>query len=274
MFGRTAGGDTMAAATDVFAAPAEFNMGRVIARIFEVLGPNCGRFFLLASLTEAPPMVVRWLMFRSFPAGTNPLVALWANFPGIVLIALLTIVLTCVLQAAVVHGTVATLNGKSASFGQCLATAIGSFPKLFVISIFASFGILGGMLLLIVPGIILGLMWSVIVPACMVEQKTIGESFSRSAALTKGHRWAIFGILVIYLVLATAVGLAVRPLAGLHILPTGPEGIPTGAIYWTVLTVIRIIGTTITAIGTASIYYELRTIKEGATSEQLAAVFA
>ncbi len=254
---------------------AQFDMGRAIARIFTVFAANFIPFLALAVLTVVPPLLAGWLVARALPgAGVVFSPAYWAAIPFYLLVGLFSLVMSYALQAAVVQGTVATLDGRRASFVQCLGTAVRSTPKLVVIAIVASIGIIGGMVLLVVPGVILALMWSVVVPACVVEQKSIGDSFSRSAALTKGHRWAILGILVVLTIAILAITLAIRPLAGLHVFPTPGEPVQLNTLYWIISMVVRIFTATVAAIATASIYYELRTIKEGATSDQLAAVFA
>ena len=53
-------------------------------------------------------------------------------------------------------------------------------------------------LLLIVPGILLGLRYSLAVPVAVLEDTGVSDSLSRSAALTKGHRGRI---LLVYLLL-------------------------------------------------------------------------
>ena len=63
-----------------------------------------------------------------------------------------------------------------------------------------SFGVMIGMILVIVPGIILLLMWWVYIPAIVVEGKGIIGAFGRSRELTRGRRWHILGLAVIVLV--------------------------------------------------------------------------
>lgn len=258
-------------------APAQFGMGRVITRTFEVLGKNFVPYSALAALTVAPPMVVSWALGRSYMHTVMRTPVLSAVAGQIVLLMaslIVAMMLSYVLQAALVHGTLTTLNGRPASFAECLLTAIRSAPRLLGVGLLGSLGIMLGMMLLIVPGVILALAWSVVVPACIVEQKTIGESFSRSSQLTRGHRWAIFGLVIIFGAANLAAGLALRPLTGLSFFPTPQQVIPEFGIYWIAATLLRVIVAAIAAVGIASIYYELRSMKEGVGPEQLAAVFA
>ena len=57
----------------------------------------------------------------------------------------------------------------------------------------------------LIPGVLLFLMWSLAVPAKVLEQKGVFDSMSRSMELTKGSRGRIFVIGLLIVVLAIAV---------------------------------------------------------------------
>jgi len=50
------------------------------------------------------------------------------------------------------------------------------------------------------PGLIVFTMWFVATPACVVERLGPFRSMGRSRQLTKGHRWKIFGTIVLIFV--------------------------------------------------------------------------
>ena len=86
---------------------------------------------------------------------------------------------------------------------------------------------------------------------------------ARSAALTKGHRWKIFGILV----LMTIVNIIGGKLVALVLAPAGLIVAVIGSLVWT-------------AVWAAfwnclliMIYHDLRIAKEGVDTEQIASVF-
>jgi hypothetical protein len=62
---------------------------------------------------------------------------------------------------------------------------------------------------LIAPLWILGTVWFVATPACVIERLRVFQSLGRSRTLTKGHCWRIFGIFL----LLFAVGLVIKKLA-------------------------------------------------------------
>jgi len=67
-----------------------------------------------------------------------------------------------------------------------------------------------GFLLLIVPGVLLTLMWSLAVPVAVLENKGLGDAMSRSSQLTQGNRGRIFVIWLLFAVLSLAVVLLLQ----------------------------------------------------------------
>jgi hypothetical protein len=121
--------------------------------------------------------------------------------------------------------------------------------------------------LLIVPGFMLLVAWSMAVPARVAEQTGITESFGRSRELTAGYRWPIFGAIVILTLGSGVAQAAVRPLVAAGALSAT---VYLGAALTAVVTAILAVAS---ATLHASMYYELRMIKEGVGPEQIAAVF-
>jgi uncharacterized membrane protein len=118
-------------------------------------------------------------------------------------------------------------------------------------------------LLLILPGLVLMTMWLVGTPVCVVERLGPWSSLKRSAELTKGHGWKVFGLLA----LIYAVGYFVSIVIGLAIAPFGNV----------VLTVLDLISNALWsayyAIAVVVVYHDLRVTKEGIDIEQITAVF-
>jgi hypothetical protein len=123
--------------------------------------------------------------------------------------------------------------------------------------------------------------WSVAAPVLVMEKRSIEASFGRSGDLTRGHRWSIFGLLVIYFVLAMIINVAVQGLAAAGGVTTTQSGFVTATQAPSLMALAAVLISALTsavqgvisAAGAAAIYYELRTGKEGAAPDQLAAVF-
>jgi hypothetical protein len=235
-------------------------------------------FFVLSTLLTLPVILFTfaavWLprigIHYAPPFGT-PGSAVTVIVGGLVGL-LVYFIFTNLLQAAITQGTIVSLNGGRASFGECLATGLRNALPLTVIGILAALGILGGFVLFIVPGVIFSLMWTVIMPVRVAENTGITATLGRSAELTRGHRGAIFLLDIMIGILAIVLDFVIRPLSGLSLLTTAADTIPVTFIVLTA--VVRIVTYMIGATLVASIYYELRVIKEGVGPEQLAAIFS
>lgn len=260
------------------AASEGFQIGRVFNRGFSVIGSNFITFVILATLMIVPITLFNYWRFIAPALGINVVPSLWtqgttaAVVGGMIVGLVLYFVFTSLLQAALMHGTIVTLNGGRASFFQCLGTGIRNALPLSLIGLLAGLGIGLGFLLLIIPGIILALAWSVFAPVRVAENTGIIESLGRSAQLTKGHRGAVFVVKLVVVIIAAALNLAILPIVGIGAMAATATTMPVA--YMALSTLVLIIQYMIDAAMAASIYYELRVVKEGVGPEQLAAVFA
>lgn len=118
-------------------------------------------------------------------------------------------------------------------------------------------------ILLIVPGLILFTMWFVATPVCVVERLGPNASMRRSTQLTKGHRWKVFG-LILLLVIISAV---VSPLIEFGLAAISTTLSLVGTLIW------NGIWGAFYAIAVVVTYHDLRVAKEGINIEQIASVF-
>jgi hypothetical protein len=264
--------------TDSAATPERFDIGRVITRAFSVIGSNFFSFFVMAAVLSLPILVFTFSAFFAGAAGVHYAppqpgpAAIGAIFAAAIIGFLIYLVFSSVLQAGITHGTIVTLNGGRASLASCFATGLRHALPLTAIIVLAFLGIMAGAILLIVPGIILALGWSVITPVRVAEHRGILNTLGRSLELTRGHRGAIFLVDIIVTVISLALTLTVQPLAGIGFGAVPGANIPV--TYVVASGLMRAVTYMITATMVASVYYELRLIKEGIGPEQMAAVFS
>ena len=255
-----------------------FEMGRVVKRTVSVVARNLGTFLLISAipgLTWAATEVAGNQFEADIAAGRFP------DVNAILVLAvwfLIYLAAAMLLQGGVIHGAVATLNGKRASVGDCLATGLKNIVPLFLIGLLAGLGILAGMVLLIVPGIIFAVMWACVAPAYVVEHTGVSGAFSRSAQLTRGYRWHIFGLYVAVFVLAIVlssilVGALIGGMFAFSPDAAGAAATDTSTAELVVSGISTMLTSIVGSTFSASIYYELRQIKEGVGPEALASVF-
>jgi hypothetical protein len=124
-----------------------------------------------------------------------------------VLLALVTMVVSLVgtfwLQGALVFAVDDVRDGRiDTTVGQLFERARPFLATLILAGILAGLGIAIGLVLLIIPGLFLLTWWCLIVPVIVLEGKQVGESFSRSRELVRGHAWTVFGVVVITAILS------------------------------------------------------------------------
>jgi hypothetical protein len=252
-------------AQDVYSSSIRFEVGRVISTSAAIFLRNLVPFTVIAAIVGIPYFLVGLLGAGSLDASTIEQTGqLPSGFWGMTVIGALVFTLTYSLtQAAIVYGTVQDLYGQRASFGDCLSRGFSALPRVLFAAILSTIGVALGSMLLVIPGIILALMWWVLVPAIVVEGVGVDSAFKRSGDLTRGHRWGIFGILVLVAVIQGVVSLLVGLVASV-----------LGAVFAQIVNVgVELVFTAFACVVSAVGYYYLRAQKEGVIIDDIARVF-
>jgi len=237
------------------AAQGDFRVGQVFSQTTAVFSRNFLTFFVVTLVAGLPRVLLIGDVQQG--VGTDAVVK-------IVVAAFLSIVLGTLAQAVLLYGAFQDMRGRPVDLVDCLRIGLGRFFPIIGLAICMSIGLMVGFLLLFVPGLILAVMWYVATPACVVEQLDPFASMSRSSALTKGHRWKIFGMFVLVMIGAGIVSALIGAMLGL----TGSTVLVTlGTLVWTG------VWGAFYAIFAAVTYHDLRVAKEGIDIHQIASVF-
>ncbi|HEY6254879.1 MAG TPA: glycerophosphoryl diester phosphodiesterase membrane domain-containing protein [Xanthobacteraceae bacterium] len=232
----------------------DFRVGRVLGRTSSVLKRNFLIFFVVTAIATLPMYLVLQRAVGD-PLQTSQLKGL-----GI----FVALVLTSLSQAIVVYGAFQDMLGRRVDLGQSVQVGLRRFFPILGLAISVTLlGILG-LIALLVPGLILLTRWFVAMPACVVEELGVSSSMRRSAQLTKGHRWKIFGVMLVLLI-ADAIANHTIDLT----LSSIANGYPAlaGHVIW------GGIWDAFYAIFAVVTYHDLRVAKEGVDTVEIAAVF-
>jgi len=238
-------------------AESDFRVGRVFGRTTSVLSQHFLIFCVVTLVANAPAILLIQSTVRNVdPADVSP---------GMLFLGIgLSFVFSILSQAVLVHASFQAMRNRAVNLGESLRVGFMRFFPVLGVALLV--GILAGLgfLLIFVPGLILMTMWLVAPPVCVVEQIGPWTSMRRSADLTRGNRWKVFGLWLLLMIIS---------IVGSQLIE---------------LVLARFLGTTITLILTliwASIfgayyaiaivvtYHDLRVVKEGIDIEQIAAVF-
>lgn len=252
-------------------------VGGVLSRAFGAIGGAPLLYFGVSfALAALPSVLIRLAVPASafVPAsGTGGGFA--RMLPAVFAVALAWMLLYLAAQAILFRATAAQLDGRPESFGSYVGRAARALLPLVGLGILLTLCVGMGWVLLMVPGLMLAMMWSVAAPALVVERIGIFESFGRSRYLTSGARWRIFGIFVlvyaVYLVASAVLGLGFGALSGLTTggaIRTQPSLVSSGLSI--------LLQTLFVAISTAiqgTLYVELRDWKDGPVGNRLVDIF-
>jgi hypothetical protein len=246
-------------------AGTDFSLGSVFGLSSSILGAHFAQFAILGGIASLPVLVIAIL----FPdAAANQAGVVPPPTPGMAIVALLSVLLILpmmlIAQAMILFGAFQDMLGRPVKVLPSMGVGLARILPIIAMAIVQGAGIMLGFALLIIPGIVLALAWSVALPACVVEKIGPIDSLRRSAALTKGHRWKLLGIYVTLLIVGAFIRGAVNGI--LHAIGE-PIATAIGEFVWQALYLAY------TAILSVVIYRDLRVTREGVTTEHIAAVF-
>jgi uncharacterized membrane protein len=167
-------------------------------------------------------------------------------------------------DAAIIYGVVQQLRGRGFTVAESLGAGFARLGPVFGLSLAVGFCVGLASVLLVIPGVIVWCMYAIAIPVCVVERRGVFDSMRRSAALTKGARWRIFGVFALIVLAATLVGVIVGALATLG------RGLPLAvlAVY-----LVESAAGAFRAVTVGVLYHQLRGAREGVDIESIAAVF-
>jgi hypothetical protein len=235
-----------------------FDAAHVVNQTFSILMRNLLPFCLVTLVASLPQVLID----ATRMGAVNPNSAragLTMIFTG-----LGAMILGAISQAAVLYGAFDDMRGRRVDLFESLRVGLRRFfPLIGTALLFIIFAAVSA-LALIFPAFIVMTMLFVSIPACVVERLGPIKSMSRSARLTKGYRWKIFGLLAATIVVTLVVK---GVFGGLARAAGGPMLALVLLLFW------NTVWNAFQAILTVVTYHDLRVVKEGVNTDQIAAVF-
>lgn len=234
-------------------------VGLILGESFKVLGHNLLPFVATATVIVSP--VYLFLFWAVWEEDFLVSVDAWQFETGLTVAEIL---LGFVTHAAVVYGTFQQLRGKRTGLTENMATGLKGVVAGLLVAITSGVLVTIGLALLVVPGLVLATMYWVAVPAAVVEKTSVGGGLGRSADLTAGYRWPVFGLILIF-----SIGQSLFE----KLVDTAFDFEQN---YYASLAVVWVLSAAITAFGavvSTVTYYRLRRIKEGIDIDEIASVF-
>lgn len=257
--------------TTDMAGQEKLDIGRVIQTTLAIVRRNFGLLAGLSGMMIVAPYAVILAVTIPFTATlmTSPMQAFASLFPLLGGLVLVFALVWAAFQAAAMHVAITDLNGGRPDFATSLGVGVRSALPVMAVVILALLATWAGLILFIVPGIMIAIAFMLAVPARVVEKVGVLQSFTRSRALTRNNRWRIFGLLFVYMITLWVLELVITSLTG-GFAPTAPSFILLRGLLNLAVSFISGI---VTTTGIATLYFELRRLKDGVGPSELAAVF-
>jgi uncharacterized membrane protein len=256
-------------------------LGEILDRMFTIYRKNFLLLFGISGIPYAGLTVVVGFFVALF-ALTNrsaPDVARIGIAPAAGVIVLLIIVMVFVFLVAIMLSGVGTVAavwdiqvGRKPSIRQSYRVAWKHLLSAIVAAILSALAIGAGFVLLIVPGIIIALAFSLMYPVIIAEDAGGPDALGRSWDLTKGYRWKIFVAALVYFAVSMAITYGIQ----FPVLMTSALVFSQGSapIWFTIIAALTsVLGSVLPAplfaIASCLIYYDARVRKEGFDLQRL-----
>lgn len=256
----------------------DVSIGRVFSRAFGTIGSNPVATLGIAFLFGALPSMLLLYLMAAVGEQSVEYLGLAATIAVGIFSAVTAVLLSMITQGALVRATVAFSEGRKSSLGESAMAGLGVAVPLFLLGLLSALGIAFGLLLLVVPGVMLYVMWSVAAPALVEERLGPIEALGRSRELTSGSRWKIFGLILV-IVVAYMLFSGLFEVLGAMAFGTAAEAppdlmsaIPLGYLATTIIS--GTVSSAVWGVVLTSLYVELRDWKDGPRTEALADIFA
>jgi len=171
--------------------------------------------YLISSTIQRDLFV--WLAHQWNAPSPNELPEVALSVFAIVIAAIALIVLpgliSLTVSAIIYVGLSEDAAAEYSAAAKPISGALGRLPALLAAGIVLGLAIVPLFVLLIVPAIIAGCAYAVVLQVCMVEDLGPIESMERSYRLTKGYRWRIFLLTCVSALIALAMILPIGAMA-------------------------------------------------------------
>jgi hypothetical protein len=247
------------------ALPRPMGIGEILSTAFQLYQRHWRTLLAIAAVVVVPFTLLQYLLGDQVrtrgEVTSNGVVetATWAVGIAGLVAALAGVVMFLVLTGAITRAVAAEVAGEDPGVEQSYRFGFHRFWSVLLVSVLVGLAIIGGLILLIIPGIYIGVRLCVSIEALVVEGRRGTQAMGRSWELVGGHWWHAFGTVVVAGLLTGVVNAVITA--------------PFGNTGWFVQAVAAAVATVVTlpygVLVGVLLYLDLRARKESLTLEQL-----
>jgi hypothetical protein len=249
------------------ALPRAMGIGEILGTALQLYRRHWRTLLAIAAVVVVPFTLVQYLLgdwVRARGEVTSDGVvstATWAVGIASLLAALAGLLMYLVLTGAITRAVAAEVAGEDPGVEQSYRFGFHRLGSVLLVSVLIGLATIGGLILLVIPGIYIGVRLALGIEALVVEGRRGTQAMRRSWELVGGHWWHAFGTLVVAGLLTGVVNAVITA--------------PFGGTGWLVQAVAAAVATVVTlpygVLVGVLLYLDLRARKERLTMETLRA---
>src|SRR5919107_3233125 len=250
------------------ALPRPMGIGEILSTAFQLYQRHWRTLLAIAAVVVVPFTLLQYLLGNWVrdrgEVTSNGLVvdeATWSVGLAGLVAALAGVVMFLVLTGAITRAVAAEVAGEDPGVEQSYRFGFHRLGSVLLVSVLVGLATVAGLILLIIPGIYIGVRLAVSIEALVVEGRRGTEAMGRSWELVGGHWWHAFGALVVAGLLTGVVNAVITT--------------PFNNTSWFVQAIAAAVATVITmpygVLVGVLLYLDLRAHKETLTLEGLRA---
>jgi hypothetical protein len=244
-------------------------LGDILSTAFEVYKANAAKLIVIVAIVVVPLALLSALFTDVIFDPTAEIVnvngvptlenvgfftALIAGAIG----AVIAFLMGFVLQAAVTRAAAQAVIGDPVDAEASYRYGFKRLGSVILVSLLVGLILLGGFILLIIPGIIFLVFLAVTIPALVVENKRGTDALGRSWNLVKGAFWHVLGTIVVAGIIVSVVSAIIGAIGGDNFV-----------VSWIFTSIAQIITVPFSALVSVVLYLDLRARQESLTAETL-----
>ncbi len=227
-------------------------LSELLDATFKLWWANRAVFYVLALIIVAPLTIVSYRL--PLPAGTSEVTA--TDLRNMAIVLLIALIQTPLVTATHARAVVRLGAGEAVGVGLALRDGVAVFAVALGAIFVSLFGVMLGMIALIIPGIYLAVRWMFAGQAAAIERRGVIAALRSSWRLTAGSWWRVLGIvIVVFLGSAIAGALVQAPFSSIG-----------GATELAAVALIQAAVYSISALAMTLFYFDLASRKRAAAS--------
>jgi hypothetical protein len=248
-------------------------LGEILSAAFNIYKANASKLLLIVAVVVVPLSFISALFSGVVFAGTkHPVIGTdrvvidrsFGLFLAAALVtAIISIIISAALQAAILRAAAQATIGDPVDPEESYRFGFKRLGSVFLVSVLVGLAVAGGFILLIIPGVIFLVLFSVSVPVLIVENRRGREAMKRSWHLAKGHFWHALGVIVIAGLIAGAISGIISSIGG-----------SAWFARWIFTAIAQILTAPFSALVSVLLYLDLRSRSESLTADTLRAELA